>query len=247
MPEKQLSQLAEEQYGDYDNSRLLDIHFSIRHPEMKSAYEQVMSDIGPEGEKLKGKTKSAMAGYTKLILNNCIARAFQGVYVVVSRKVTAFAPDTRYAKLGIRRVPFLLALDRMVKHGWLEMTLGHPSKYYDFKDKDGRKVKGQLTRIRPTPKLLNLFPTLSLLDVENDDNRQVVLKDREGLEVKFLPQECPTGVVEKLTRINDVFSIHKIDFQLIPQEYKLNPHYHKNLTQLESQDTYTYSVFVNAQ
>ena len=213
-----LEQLAKEQFGDYDNSRLLDIHSSSKHPEMKAAYELILSDVCRAGEMLKGKTQRAMAGYTWLILCNCIAGAFHGSYIVVCRKASSFSPGTRYGNLGIRRIPFLLVLDRMVECQWLEITIGHPSKYNQFNDKNSVKTKGQLTRIRPTEKLLKLFPTLTVLDVTYNDDRLVVVKDEEGMEVKFDAKSCPVGLLDKLAKINHVLAGHEFNYQPMPRE-----------------------------
>lgn len=185
----------------YDNSSLFDIYRVSEYPEVKALVELIFSEMKavPGLVPSQGKYSRKLYEHLRLtLLNLCIVHfSDPAKYIAIDRDKNAYRKGSRYHKLFISYTYLIKAIDYLIDNKYAEYKKG-----FHFKD------KGFKSRIKATPKLIQLIEqekiSATMIKHNIPDDRLIILKDEDKIEIEYEDTAETLRMKENLKIINKV-------------------------------------------
>ena len=183
----------------YDqNCRPMDIHKNSFFPQVTACIDDLANNLGIEEKEVKISLNMVLIDlYHRWFYNE-----FNGG-IGYSRDNNCYRVKTRYNRLGIKKIPLLLAVDALTKYEYIDHVKG-------FKPAQGRGVN---SKIRATPRLIELIKSYKIEPdmIESDPNKEsIILKDPNGKKLEYKDNEFTDRIREELSMYVERLSKHNI-------------------------------------
>lgn len=199
-------------------SRPLDVHRWSDFPELRACLTGLVNEINAVEKRTRARTRLGDKQFRDAI--RCIVLdlyvawcADPKLEVGVSLRKASFGTGTRYNALYFTYDTFLPALRGLIALGYVEKVRKHFH--------DPRTGIGRSTRIRTTPKLIELLTvggevTLAKLCFRSDSyaDEVIILRDEAKNDIEYNETTSTTQMREELERINAALAGHWLDLEV---------------------------------